>query len=370
MANGTTAGAATDLATSNAILLSPREWLMAALIVAVFVIAAPRVWPSMQPFNPSVDYRIPFEFSEDYGLYRRLVDDCIDHDRLLLIGDSVIWGEYVTAEQSLSHYLNAQVGSPQFVNGGVNGTHPLALEGLVRDYAGGLSDRSVIVHCNLLWMSSPERDLQTDEAVEFNHPRLIPQLIPRVPAYQASADARMGILFDRCLAYRDLVEHLRISCFDSLDPYPWSLEHPDENPFTNFPPAAPTPSATLRHRPVSWTEQGIPMQEFPWVDLDGSLQWQAFCRTIELLEQRGNRVFVIVGPFNEHLLSAESRQSYRRLKSGVKEWLQAQGAAHFVPEALPSEEYADASHPLSSGYERLAEQLLSEAAFQQWLEER
>ena len=370
MANGVNERGATDLATSNAILLSPREWLMVALIVAVFVIAAPRVWPSVQPFTPAVDYRVPFEFSEDYGLYRRLVDDCIDHDRLLMIGDSVIWGEYVTAEQSLSHCLNEQVGSPQFVNGGVNGTHPLALEGLARNYTGGLSGRSVIVHCNLLWMSSPERDLRTDEEVEFNHPRLTPQLFQRIPAYKASADARLGILFDRCLAYRDLVMHLRISCFESLDPYPWSLEHPYGNPIADFPPASPTPSATLRHRPVSWTTQGIPIQEFPWVELDSSLQWQAFRRTIELLEQRGNHVFVIVGPFNEHLLSADSRRSYQSLKSGVEAWLRANGAAHFIPEALPSDEYADASHPLSGGYERLAQQLLADRAFQRWLEER
>ncbi len=89
-----------------------------------------------------------------------------------------------------------------------------------------------------------------------------------------------------------------------------------------------------------------------------------------MLHGRENRVFVIVGHFNEHLLTAENRPTFQQLKNGVIDWLRTEEIPFFAPLTLPSEEYADASHPLSSGYVRMAKSILGDEAFQQWLESR
>jgi len=74
-------------------------------------------------------------------------------------------------------------------------------------------------------------------------------------------------------------------------------------------------------------------------------------------------VFVLVGPFNEHLLTPESLARYQQIKSKIGEWLQTKKIPHLLPPALPSEQYGDASHPLAVGYELLARQLSREPFF-------
>jgi hypothetical protein len=74
-------------------------------------------------------------------------------------------------------------------------------------------------------------------------------------------------------------------------------------------------------------------------------------------------VFVLVGPFNEHLLNPASLQRYREVQATIAAWLKAKQVPHALPPALPSAEYGDASHPLAGGYARLAGQLLETAGF-------
>ena len=51
----------------------------------------------------------------------------------------------------------------------MNGLFPLAMEGLVQYYAGSLHGRKVILHCNVLWMTSPKADLSDKKKQDFNH---------------------------------------------------------------------------------------------------------------------------------------------------------------------------------------------------------
>src|SRR2546426_96721 len=82
-------------------------------------------------------------------------------------------------EGTLSHFLNEQFGQTgKFINAGVNGLFPLALEGLINYYGTPLQHRKVIVHCNVLWMSSPKADLSSDKEEQFNHAHLVPQFFP------------------------------------------------------------------------------------------------------------------------------------------------------------------------------------------------
>jgi len=63
----------------------------------------------------------------------------------------------------------------------VNGLFPLAMEGLIEHYTGALGNRKIIVHCNLLWMTSPKADLSINREEPFNHSRLVAAIPPAHP---------------------------------------------------------------------------------------------------------------------------------------------------------------------------------------------
>jgi hypothetical protein len=340
---------------------------VAAALVLALLAGLPRWWSRVEPLDAAPDYRIPYASSEDYWLYERHVRRAAAAGQVIVLGDSVIWGEYVAADQTLSHFLDEQAGSARFANGGLNGTHPLALAGLVRHHARSLSRSRVLVHCNLLWMSSPERDLQVDKELPFNHPQLVPQFVPHIPSYKATVTDRLGIVVDRTLPFRSWVRHLRIAALDGQDLHRWSLEHPWSNPWPRI--RAPRPANDPpREAPVSWLERGIQQQDLPWIDLEVSLQWQAFAELIKRLGRRDNELFILVSPLNERMLTAASLQRYRDLVGQVERWLGERGIAYSAPPPLPSPEYADASHPLAPGYARLAGALAGEPLVRQWLE--
>ena len=78
----------------------------------------------------------------------------------LVFGDSFVWGQYVEEDQTLTHFLNQEAGRERFVNAGLDGLHPLAMGGLLRHHYAGMRIADVVLHLNLLWMSSPQADLQ------------------------------------------------------------------------------------------------------------------------------------------------------------------------------------------------------------------
>ncbi|MCX6904901.1 MAG: hypothetical protein NTW03_15765, partial [Verrucomicrobia bacterium] len=109
-----------------------------------------------------------YELSKDYSLYGRWLRQVTDRNHVIVIGDSVVWGEYVLPDGTWPHFLNREAGAQdRFINAGVNGLFPLALEGLVRYYGQSVRRQKVILHCNLLWMSSPKADLSTTKEESF-----------------------------------------------------------------------------------------------------------------------------------------------------------------------------------------------------------
>jgi hypothetical protein len=364
MRDETQALPADETVLSNSFRLSIGQWLVVGLFSMLVVVVAPRLWKQVESFPLEPDYRIPHELANDYWLYERFAGMAADHYDMVLLGDSVIWGEYVTRDQTLSHYLNKFAGKERFANLGLDGAHPLALAGLVEHYAKAVKDKNVLLQCNPLWMSSLRADLQDDKATEFNHPRLVPQFVPRLPSYKEENSPRIGVLVEQRVTFSGWTNHLQQAYFDRTDLPGWTLEHPYANPLAPLLRGLPPLNNSLRHPPRPWYKNGISPQDYPWVELDKSLQWQAFQRLVDVLQRRGNRLCVLVGPFNEHLLTPSSREQYQHIKDTITKWLETRRIRHVAPSALPSALYGDASHPLAGGYEMLARELVKSSLFQ------
>ncbi len=367
----------------NEMRLNARHWAVVFGIILFVVTLTPLLWKKLERFDTGPDYRIPYALSKDYWLYERRLQQ-IDPTNIVVLGDSVVWGEYVLPDGTLSHFLNRETGATdRFVNAGVNGLFPLALEGLVRCYGQSLRHRKVLLHCNVLWMTSPKADLSTDKEEQFNHAALVPQFFPRIPCYRADANERLNAIVERNVPFFEWVSHLQNAFFGQKSIPKWTLEEESGGP-PRYPNTYRNPLSQItltvpvepqddtergpqspRHKP--WSTDATGTTHFDWVALDKSLQWRAVQRVIETLRERGNDVLVVLGPFNEHIMAAENRPAYRRIHDDIVARLSRNQIPHVAPEPLPSELYADASHPLTEGYRRLANRLYSDAAFQTWM---
>lgn len=373
--------------------LQPRQWLHVFLWVSVIATVLPIVWKRLETLATPSDYRIPYELSNDYWLYERRADS-MPHDdgTVVVLGDSVVWGEYVRRDGTLSHFLTEHPGSGErdrwtFVNAGVNGLFPLALEGLIEHYGAGISGRRVLLHCNLLWMNSPTADLSLDKEHKFNHSRLVPQFIPRITCYRADFSERFGIVLERNIPFFSWINHLQTAWFDQTSVPEWTMaEAIGEDDTPAFPNAWRSPlnpirltvpgepemdpdrgTASSRHIPWSQEPDAPGSRRFDWVQADRSLQWSAFQRLVHRLQERSNDLYVLIGPFNEHMMAPENRDIYHRWLGTVSDWLEAQGIPSIAPPPLPSAVYGDASHPLTEGYAMLAEMLWSNESFRAWI---
>jgi hypothetical protein len=367
--------------------LNARHWLAVFGILVAVGFATPAIWEKAERFDTGPNYRIPYDLSRDYWLYARWIKRVAVPGNVIVLGDSVVWGEYVRPEGTLSSFLNQESDHGlQFINGGVNGLFPLALEGMIRQYGKMPAKQKVLLHSNLLWLTSPEADLSATKEVHFNHSRLVPQFYPRIPCYRADANERISAGIENRSAFLGWINHLQVAYFEQKSIPNWTLADDGSDPpqysnacrnplatITMTVPPAPADDplrgpASPRHKP--WSAAGVGTTRFEWVSLDSSLQWAALQRVVRLLHERGNDLFVVLGPFNESMLAPENRAPYQAIRNGVDAWLSREDIRHMTPESLPSLLYADASHPLTAGYDLLAKRMLADPAFRQWIEKR
>ena len=257
------------------------------------------------------------------------------------------------------------------------------MEGLIAHYGAPLRNRKLIVHCNILWMTSPKADLSSDKEEPFNHSRLVPQFSPPIPSYCADANERLSAVVEHHVPMLQWVGHIQNAYYEQKSLPQWTLAE-DGNEPPDYPHGWINPLASLfrgipqepardplrgpgsrRHRP--WTADGADPTDFDWVPLQSSLQWQAFRTTILQLRRRGNDVLVVFGPFNEHMVAADQRSTVASYRSTILEWLNQNDVPAVAPASLDSDLYADASHPLTTGYRKLAEELLADRSFHLWL---
>ena len=64
------------------------------------------------------------------------------------------------------------------------------------------------------------------------------------------------------------------------------------------------------------------------------------------------------------MMAEDNRATYHKLRGDIGEWLKQNQIPNAIPESLPSELYADASHPLTEGYHMLAKCIYADPQFQ------
>jgi hypothetical protein len=148
-----------------------------------------------------------------------------------------------------------------------------------------------------------------------------------------------------------------------MDVPAWTLEHPYENPLSSVTFHLPTSDNYERPKGTVRPGRGLRQITLQWVELETSLQWLFFRRSIRLLRKRNNRVFVLIGPFNEHKLDADSVDTYRNMQVEIEAWLRRNNIPYYMPNVLPSHLYVDTSHPLGQGYAVIAKQLFENDSF-------
>ena len=163
--------------------------------------------------------------------------------------------------------------------------------------------------------------------------------------------------------FANWTSHMRAAYFQNLDLAAWTIEHPYDCPVTAMTRKLPEPRAPERPPQTTSTSKEPKKQDMAWVDLESSLQWQFFRQAVQRLQERGNNVFVLVGPFNEHMLTDQNKVTYGKLKAGVEAWLRENRIPYLIPAALPPECYIDASHPPAEGYALLARTLMDSPSF-------
>ncbi len=343
---------------SNVERLSIRQWLTVVLIIGAIVWGLPRLWTVLEGFAPSVTYRIPYALSSDYWMFKRWCDYAAKNYPCVMLGDSVFWGPYVHKEETLTQALNKAVGREMFANLGVDGLHPAALVGLIEYYAPSLRNTKVIINLNPLWLSSTKLDLQEDEETRFNHPGLVPQFFSKPRCYQAEFSERIHNELNRQVPFWSWMNHIRTAYFDNKSLWQWTMDNPYKNPLKIFSKGIQFEDNKPHSPPAPWTTKGIGDQNYAWVDLDKSYQWSSFKKAINILKSRNNEVLVIVGPFNGYMMTKECLARYTGLKSRIESWLKQNNVSYYMALELPSELYADASHPVAEGYRLIAEEML------------
>lgn len=352
---------------TNPFNLNLKDWVAVFVIVGLGAVAIPMLFERAERFDPQANYRVHHEQSNDYWSLARWTKAAAEDDMVLVLGDSAIWGHYVDNEHTLTAELNRKAGAARFRNLGVSGMHSAAMLGLVRLYGSPIRNQDVVVQFAPLWSVTPNADLQGDAEARFQHPKLCEQYFNAPKCYHAPLEERLGVTAQRTMPLLMLSDHMMNQYLDHQSLAEWVMEHPDENPAARFSFEIPSGPTDPEDRSESWVSKKMPSQDYPWVLPDESYQWANFQKAIEVLRGRGNRVFVLLGPFNPHILTAGSLRRYRRLQQDAENGLHQNGIPYAWAAELPSELYGDTSHPLAEGYVRIAEDLWSSKAFSGWI---
>jgi hypothetical protein len=366
-------GSKPTIANSNSLFLTPEEWAVAIVLFLAVNGVLYFGWYHWEKLPLEPDYRSTCwaERMSDYWAYSQWTRAARRRYRILEIGSSVTWGQEVPNTETLSHYINRELGRDEVANLGLDGLTDAAMVGLFKHYARGLRDANIILEFNPLWLSTVRRDLRGkgSDIWQFHHPRLVPQFDHRI-SYYRGFDERLGYLFEHYLKLPPFVRHLMVNYFENKSLAEWLMDHPYR---------LPTSAVTFRGAPMMkerqgpgtpWsTRQEAEKRDDSFVSTGESLQWEFYLKALDLLKKKGCHVFILLGPYNSYCLTDASRGRLFSMMDEVKENLGELGYPYFdaTRDLLPSEQYGDQCHLLRDGHAVLARALVKDAAFQRWL---
>jgi len=345
------------------IMLNKLKYIIISILALIFITA---VIPFIVPFTDTElftgNYRIPYSMGEDYFLYNRYSKSIANDRRIPVIGDSVIWGHYTDSDNTLPAHLNRLNTNPGFVNMGLDGIHPAAMSGLIDIYSSGLKNRKVIAGVNLLWMSSSRHDLSGAVNSEINHKILLPQFHPSIPSYQPSFEEKISASITRTIPFFSWIDHLRLSKFAGKSFYLWTMDNPDKGITEFFSNKEDKFKAPEGVQPEKMQEQNI-----EWITAEKSLQWKFMIDTLLSLKNNGNEVAAVITPFNTYMMTGESRKKYFSILAEMEWILRENGITPVIPLILEKKYFADSSHPTAEGYKLIAEDMMKNREFLEFI---
>jgi hypothetical protein len=332
------------------------------LLLLTTALSVPYIFPLTDTASFTGNYRIPYSMGENYFLYNRYSKEIAKEKTIPVIGDSVIWGHYTDKDNTLSANLNRLNAKIKFSNMGMDGIHPAAMSGLMDIYTAKFRNRKIIVGINLLWMSSPRHDLSGPVNNEINHKPLLPQFHPEIPSYKPSFEEKITALISRSIPIFSWIDHVRLTRFAGKSFYIWTMENPHENIMEYFSHIEDVSKVPDGMQPDKMQEQNI-----EWITAEKSLQWKFMMGTLLALKKNGNEVAAVITPFNTYMMTEESRKKYFSILAEMEWILRENGITPVIPPVLPKIYFADSSHPTAGGYKLIAEDLMKNREFVEFI---
>lgn len=361
-----------SISVSNGMILTVREWVATIVLVTTVTATVYYGWRSWEHFAPGPDHRETCwaELQSDYWAYMRWCKTARATNDILLLGDSVIWGQEVRNDETISHYLNVYLGKPMVANLGNDGLFMAGIRGIVKYYGDFLGDTNVIVEFNPLWMTSPTRDLHGPKKSQYHHPRLIPQFDSRINYYH-DLNTRIGYQIEHTFRVFPFVRHLMANYYDNTSISGWMMDHPYNNPFAAITFEASPVMAESQGKSIDWVTKKMKTADEPFMDPAESIQFECFMNALDMLKKKNTRVFVLIGPFNTYYLTPESRQRCFDMIAKVKKIFDECGYPYFdsLDIGLPSTIYGDSCHLLKEGHDLLAQSFVADPSFRKWVDE-
>lgn len=351
-------------------ILSLREWIAAIVVTSVIIATIYYGWSSWERFTPGPDHRETCwaELQSDYWAYMRWCRYARGHYDIMLLGDSVIWGQEVPSNETISHYMNQYLGKDMVANLGNDGLFMAGIRGVVKYYGDYLGDTNIIVEFNPLWMTNPTRDLHGPKKSQYHHPRLIPQFDSRINYYH-DLNTRMGYQMEHYFRVFPFVRHLMANYYNNTSISGWMVEHPYSDPFSAITFKAAPVMAESQGQGIDWEAKKMKIADEPFIDPAESIQFECFLDALSMLEKKHTRVFVLIGPYNTYYLTPESRQRCFDMIANVKKVFDEKGIPYFDSLAIgiPGNTFGDSCHLLKDGHDYLAREFVNDPSFRKWV---
>ncbi|MCL2154891.1 MAG: hypothetical protein FWH53_04420 [Leptospirales bacterium] len=343
--------------------MNKTKYIIITLIVIITIIAlSAYILPLTTNYNFTKNYRIPHSKNEDYYLYKMYSKHIASDDYIQVIGDSVIWGHYVSEDDTLPAYLNRFSKDKKFANMGLEGSYPIVMNGLIENFSADLKNKKIIVGFNLLWISSSKHDLSGEPEMNINHKKLLPQIYPKLPSYNPNIEDRLSAIISLSAPFI-LIEHIKMNCFKEKNFYAWTMDNPHDSITDYFAGS----SADIYIPPAAMKIDKTNRQNIDWVDIEKSIQWKFMLKTIDYLKKNGNDIIVLITPFNTYMLNDTSREKYYSIISDIAERL-SNAEINFIIPVVHEKDFADSSHFTAEGYRAIAEGLLDSDEFRRFME--